>query len=185
MEVGMSLFFKTVEQECYQPSVTKLQRFETEEEAQEFLDLIDKSLYPPYPFAVTGARRLFTRTDWKAEAEWYQQMIAEGRRATGYVPDKAMTDKKTGSVYAFELDGRVKIGSAKNPERRIQTWKHQLVDYTDSKIGRTWYLSKVNNFREKEKQIHSILEDYRKPKTELFDISFEDAVNLIKKVCAQ
>ena len=81
-----------------------------------------------------------------------------------------------GYVYFLEYGNLLKIGYTKNPYTRIMTLKKQGEGYSDKAIGRVALTPMCTNYVKVEKTIHELFKDVRRDKTELFDISFYDAV---------
>lgn len=86
-----------------------------------------------------------------------------------------------GSLYAFELLNRVKIGFSRTPKERISTHANYAAMYGKSKIGRIAITSPLERPSYYESVIHQFLSDYRESKTnEFFYVSFEDAVSVFR-----
>ena len=81
-----------------------------------------------------------------------------------------------GYVYFLEYGNLLKIGYTKTPYKRIMTLKKQGEGYSDKTIGRVALTPMCTNYVKVEKNIHELFKDVRRDKTELFDISFYDAV---------
>lgn len=86
-----------------------------------------------------------------------------------------------GYVYVLEYGNQVKIGQTKNPYQRITALNRQGKKYSDKDVGRVAIMPRCTNYREIEKNLHKIFEDYRKPDTELFSLSFEDTLSTIRQ----
>lgn len=81
-----------------------------------------------------------------------------------------------GYVYIAEWGNIVKIGCTQNPYYRIKELSC-VANYSNVKITRI-ALSKIHsNYKENEKMFHNHFKKYRIEKTELFNISFDDALN--------
>ena len=89
-------------------------------------------------------------------------------------------DDFEGYFYVLECGEQVKIGSTKNPEKRLKTLYNNFDKYGNIQAGRFAISQAHSNFRKNEKILHSIFEDYRVRKTELFKIDFDSAVSIIK-----
>lgn len=85
-----------------------------------------------------------------------------------------------GFFYVIEYGDLLKIGSTKNPYQRLSQIKRQALKYADIKTGNIAISKQHTNYRDNESKIHKLLSDYRKEGTELFNISFEMAVNVIE-----
>ena len=74
-----------------------------------------------------------------------------------------------GFVYAIECDnGYVKIGSTKNPYRRLKELKNSLCNYGELKFKRIAITKKHTNYFNNEKILDIIFSLYSKNNTELF-----------------
>lgn len=85
-----------------------------------------------------------------------------------------------GYVYILEYGNMLKIGQSKKPYGRLQTLKMQCTNYADKEIGRFALTPKCTNYTKVEKRFHQIFAKYRKEGSELFDLSFEDAISQIE-----
>ena len=81
-----------------------------------------------------------------------------------------------GFVYALECSSLIKIGCTQKPYDRIKTLKKILGDYGGMNIGRILLSIPHTNFRQNEKVLHNTFSRKRVDGTELFSISFYDAV---------
>lgn len=81
-----------------------------------------------------------------------------------------------GYVYVMETGLNVKIGSTSKPFQRFSTLKRTLSNYGNNPIGRIALSSPHLNFRENEFWLHECMNGGRVPNTELFSMSFEDAL---------
>lgn len=87
-----------------------------------------------------------------------------------------------GYFYLFELENFLKIGSTKNPYKRIQSLKCQVTNYGQKETGRLVLSVPHTNYRNNEKELHRIFDNSRVGKSELFDISLEEAIKALNKV---
>lgn len=85
-----------------------------------------------------------------------------------------------GVVYVLECGDLLKIGSSKQPDKRLSALIHQFKDYGDTPIGRFAMTTKHTNYVENEHKVHELLDDFRKDSTELFSVSFEEALEIIR-----
>lgn len=89
--------------------------------------------------------------------------------------------KDVGVVYAIEMGDKVKIGFSTNPLKRYKSFIGNS-RYGNIELGRI-AISKFHfNYKENEKQLHSLFKKYRKTQTELFDISLIKATTQICKL---
>lgn len=84
-----------------------------------------------------------------------------------------------GVIYLVEYGDMLKIGKSKQPYTRLKQIKNNAVRYGNIKIGRIAVSKPHTNYGENEKEIHSILKKYREGRSELFDISLDDAMTII------
>lgn len=87
-----------------------------------------------------------------------------------------------GFFYVLEYDDCVKIGCTRNPYERIRTLVHDAEKYGKSHTNRVAISLEHTNYRENEKFLHKLFASYRKLGTELFNITFDEAVSTIKNV---
>ena len=86
------------------------------------------------------------------------------------------TPNHFGYVYFIEYGDLIKIGYSKAPYKRLITLKRQGEGYSDKKIGRIALTPMCTNYVKIEMELHELFKDKRKDNTELFEISFYDAV---------
>lgn len=86
-----------------------------------------------------------------------------------------------GFYYFLEWGDLVKIGCSKKPYKRLMALKRMAENYGGLCIGRIGISQGHTNFAENEKILHKHFADYRHNDTELFSISFVDAVNSIPR----
>lgn len=98
------------------------------------------------------------------------------RELKEYVQRVPNTDFNKGWVYALEFGGLIKFGSTRQPDERFRTLKGQATYYDNCKIGKMALSPLCLNFKEVEHSIHKLLSAQRKPKTELFNLTFGDAI---------
>lgn len=90
---------------------------------------------------------------------------------------------KGGYVYILEYaDDLVKIGSSYNPYQRVKSMKMNVEKYGLRKIKRLAITQAHTNFRENEKLLHKIFADIRIDRSELFNFTFDQAVEEISKI---
>ena len=89
--------------------------------------------------------------------------------------------KYTGFFYVLEWNEITKIGCTKSPYQRYMALKRNAEKYGSSKIGRIAISVAHTNYRSNEKLIHEAFSSSRKDNTELFDIPFDEAIQLIPK----
>lgn len=85
-------------------------------------------------------------------------------------------DGETGFVYLLQYGNRIKIGCTKRPYSRIMNWINIANNYSDVGIGEIYISIPHYNYLRSEKAIHKFFDGKRIPKTELFKISMEEAV---------
>lgn len=93
--------------------------------------------------------------------------------------EDSVKDTYLGFVYACEYGDYIKIGSTKQPYTRLGTFIREAQNYGNSEIGRFAMSGAHTNYRENEKSIHFALSKFRKKGTELFNITFDDAIQSI------
>lgn len=101
------------------------------------------------------------------------------RELKEYVQSVPNADPYKGWVYALEFGGLVKFGSTRQPDERFRTLKGQATYYDNCKIGKMALSPLCLNYREVEHSIHKLLSSQRKPKTELFNVTFDDAIKYL------
>lgn len=79
-----------------------------------------------------------------------------------------------GVFYLLEYDNYIKIGCTKNPYQRYKQLVRNAKNYNNTNIGRFFISPWHTNYCDNEKILHKHFEKYRKPDTELFDITIED-----------
>lgn len=82
-----------------------------------------------------------------------------------------------GYVYILECGGVLKIGSTKNPFKRLQQLVHIMQNYADKKIGRFALTKPHTNYYENELILHKRFNEFRIKRTELFNAEFNDVVS--------
>ena len=92
--------------------------------------------------------------------------------------ERANRNNYIGFYYFLEWGNVVKIGCSKKPYQRLLALK-RTAKYGGLCIGRIGISQGHTNYAENEKILHKHFADYRKNDTELFSISFIDAVNSI------
>lgn len=88
--------------------------------------------------------------------------------------------KSNGWVYALEYGDMVKIGCSSKPSKRYAHLIHNGADYAGLKMGKFALSKSCVNYRELETRLHKQFASYRKEGTELFSISFGEAVKAIE-----
>lgn len=83
--------------------------------------------------------------------------------------------KSTGFVYALECGDYVKIGQTTKPDKRFYQIRQGAHNYGGVDTGRMAVSARIENYIEKEHELHSIFAKLRKEGTELFSIPFEAA----------
>lgn len=87
-----------------------------------------------------------------------------------------------GVVYILQYGENVKIGSTNQPFTRYKTLKHNAEDYGNVKIGKISLSEAHTNYRRNESELHKIFRDYRRLGTELFNISFDNAIEKLGNI---
>lgn len=93
--------------------------------------------------------------------------------------DNDTKDEGFNVVYALEYGDYLKIGSTSNIHKRHQQLKKQATDYCNINLGKCYYTVSHDKYRDTEKQLHTLFKDFRKPGTELFDISLAEFLRVI------
>lgn len=93
--------------------------------------------------------------------------------------EKANKGKHTGFFYILEYGNLVKIGSTKNPYQRIMSLKRGAETYGNLKLGKVAISKPHTNYVSNEKRLHKLFSELRKSGSELFDISFDEAIRQI------
>lgn len=83
-----------------------------------------------------------------------------------------------GHFYIVEFGDMVKIGSTNNPYNRYMAFVREGEKYGKTKIGRFAVSARHTNYRENERALHKIYSSKRKEGTELFNVKFEDVINV-------
>lgn len=94
--------------------------------------------------------------------------------------EDSVKDTYLGFVYACEYGSYIKIGSTKNPYTRVCTFVREAESYGNSQIGNIVISKPHTNYKENETSLHLAYSKFRKDGTELFNITFEDAILSIK-----
>lgn len=84
-----------------------------------------------------------------------------------------------GYVYALEFGDKVKIGCTIDASNRFKQLKLSA-NYSEVSIGRFAVSPLHSNYKKNERELHEIFKDTRIASTELFKISFDDAVEKMK-----
>lgn len=90
-------------------------------------------------------------------------------------------DSYAGYVYAVEFGDHVKIGSTDNPINRINSLASMARNYCFAGIGRVALSPVHSNFRTNEMILHAVFSEKRIADGELFDVSFDSAVEALSK----
>lgn len=85
-------------------------------------------------------------------------------------------DGETGFVYLLQYGNGIKIGCTKRPYSRIMNWINMANNYSDVGAGDIYISIPHYKYSKSEKAIHKFFKEKRIPKTELFKISMEEAV---------
>lgn len=93
-----------------------------------------------------------------------------------------LKDTYLGVVYALECGSYVKIGSTKSPFSRLTSLLHQSNDYGDVSVGRYAISGFHTNYHENKIAVCQRLSCYRKDDTDLFNVGFDEAVNVISSL---
>ena len=96
--------------------------------------------------------------------------------------ENEMKDSYLGVVYILEYGENVKIGCTNQPFTRYRTLKHNAEDYGNVKIGKILLSEAHTNYRRNESILHKIFQGYRILNTELFNVSFDDAMEKLNDV---
>ena len=99
-----------------------------------------------------------------------------------YIQGISIADYSKGWVYILEFGDFVKIGSTQQPDERFRTLKGQAAYYDNCKIGKMALSPLCLNFKEVERSIHKHLSARRKSKTELFNVTFDDAIKHLASI---
>lgn len=91
-------------------------------------------------------------------------------------------NKYTGFFYVLEYGDWIKIGSTKSPYTRITTLKSNAEKYGNTTTGRIIISSPHTNYIDNEKKLHTFFSEYRKPGTELFNLSLDEALGEINNI---
>ena len=86
------------------------------------------------------------------------------------------TEDHFGYVYFAEYGKYIKIGRTKKIYNRMFALRSQAKNYSECGFGRIAISPKCTNYKKLEKLFHKHFKKYRKEGTELFDISFYDAI---------
>lgn len=90
------------------------------------------------------------------------------------------TNNGFGYVYAVEWgDGKVKIGSTTDPERRFKALE-QTARYGGVELGRRIASEALTNYLDGERSLHSLFGGRRVMGTELFEVPFDEAAGAVK-----
>ena len=84
------------------------------------------------------------------------------------------TNDWLGVFYLLEYNDSIKVGCTKNPYQRYKQLVRNSKNYNNANIGRFFMSPWHTNYWENEKLLHNHFKKYRKPNTELFDITIED-----------
>lgn len=89
----------------------------------------------------------------------------------------------SGFVYIIEWGKKyIKIGSTETPYRRIKTLIHQAEAYGGEKVKRIAVSKSHTNFRKNELALHRAFYNLRKEGTELFSVTFDNALSIAKEM---
>lgn len=91
-------------------------------------------------------------------------------------------DSYAGYVYAVEFGDHVKIGSTDNPINRINSLASMARNYCFAGIGRVALSPVHSNFRSNEMFLHAFFSENRIADGELFDVSFDSAIDALSKI---
>ena len=97
-----------------------------------------------------------------------------------YELKKIKKNNYLGYIYVIEYGKYIKIGCSKKIFNRIKTLKRNAEKYGEVEIGRIAISNSHTNYFENEKKIHKLFEKYRKDGTELFDLNFKKALQIIR-----
>ncbi len=89
--------------------------------------------------------------------------------------EKSKSSDYIGFFYVLEWNENVKIGCTAKPYKRMKQLKI-VANYAKVKIGMVAISQGHTNYRDNEKLLHSHFKHFRLESTELFDISFENAI---------
>ena len=95
-------------------------------------------------------------------------------------PNKGMT-RWHGYVYIIEYGEGIKIGCSKQPSKRINAIKSHARNYSDIIIGRIAVSTEHTNYKENEEMLHKHFGSFRKAKSEIFRISFGEALSSLPR----
>lgn len=109
------------------------------------------------------------------EAFWQKHETAKSED----IPKK--TPAYSGCVYVIEYGDFVKIGCTHTPRQRLRGLECNARLYGETKTGRVWLSVPHVNYTKNETLIHRALKERRVSTSELFDIPFDDWLELIPK----
>lgn len=91
------------------------------------------------------------------------------------------TPEYMGYFYLMEYGDCLKIGSTKNPYQRVKQLVRQATKYGNSIIiGKVVLSAPHTNYRNNERILHEIFQLERRVGTELFNISLENALQVLE-----
>lgn len=103
-----------------------------------------------------------------AKTIWKEFISATDKGIPGKVHDYL------GYIYVLEYGTTIKIGSTRNPEKRLKNLEANARLYGDISTGRVLVSIPHVNFRENETLIHRYLREMRITSSERFDITFDE-----------
>lgn len=94
--------------------------------------------------------------------------------------EKNKSSEYQGFVYIIGYDDCVKIGCTKRPYKRVKELNHMIEKYGSRKLRKIFISDEHTNYYDNEKKLHIFFCEKRIAGTELFDVSFENAVLVAK-----
>ena len=95
--------------------------------------------------------------------------------------EKSRSSDYIGFFYILEWGDAVKIGSTKNPYRRLLALKRQAERYGNTAVGDLALSQGHTNYWGNELTLHRHFSDYQRGNTELFAISLQQVLNEMPK----
>lgn len=92
--------------------------------------------------------------------------------------EKNNYNKHKGFVYVIDFGNCVKIGCTKKPYERLKHLCKMIEDYGSKKTIRFFVSDEHTNYRENESILHKLFGEERIIGTELFSVTFQEAVSM-------
>lgn len=97
-------------------------------------------------------------------------------------PRAGKYDGRLGVVYAVEFGDKVKVGCTTNIKRRMSHLRTTARGYALTDIGRIAFTDYCRNWYQCEKEAHTRLAKFRMGSTELFDVDFDSACDVLRSL---